>query len=89
MTVSVVVCTYNYDRFIIEAINDPPPLKWSNLRYVFDIKDCNGKEALQARRDRREAAIRAAKVLSRLVLEFGDAISGISRVPSQAARSIG
>src|SRR5438067_4208635 len=24
---------------------DPPPLKWSDLRYVFDIKeDCNGKE---------------------------------------------
>jgi hypothetical protein len=23
---------------------DPPPLKWSDLRYVFDIKeDCNGK----------------------------------------------
>src|SRR2546429_9335492 len=36
---------------------DQPPLKWSDLRYVFDIKeDCNGKEALQARRDRREAA---------------------------------
>jgi hypothetical protein len=28
---------------------DPPPLKWSELRYVFDIKeDCNGKEAIQA-----------------------------------------
>ena len=28
---------------------DPPPLKWSVLRYVFDIKeDCNGKEAIQA-----------------------------------------
>src|SRR2546429_1249583 len=39
------------------AGGDPPPLKWSDLRYVFDIKeDCNGKEALQARRDRREAA---------------------------------
>ena len=36
--------------------DDPPPLKWSDLRYVFDIKeDCNGKEAIQARRDRREA----------------------------------
>jgi hypothetical protein len=24
---------------------DPPPLKWSDLRYVFDIKeDCNGKD---------------------------------------------
>src|SRR5262249_25599143 len=32
-------------------------MKWSDLRYVFDIKeDCNGKEALQARRDRREVA---------------------------------
>jgi hypothetical protein len=28
---------------------DRPPLKWSDLRYVFDIKeDCNGKEAIQA-----------------------------------------
>ena len=28
---------------------DPPPLKWPDLRYVFDIKeDCNGKEAIQA-----------------------------------------
>ena len=28
---------------------DPPPLKWFDLRYVFDIKeDCNGKEAIQA-----------------------------------------
>ena len=28
---------------------DPPPLKWSDLRYVSDIKeDCNGKEAIQA-----------------------------------------
>src|SRR2546421_9355487 len=36
---------------------DPPPLKWSDLRYVFDIKeDCNGKEAIQARRDRRQVA---------------------------------
>jgi hypothetical protein len=32
-----------------EYDSDPPPLKWSDLRYVFDIKeDCNGKEALQA-----------------------------------------
>jgi len=30
-------------------IVDPPPLKWSDLRYVSDIKeDCNGKEAIQA-----------------------------------------
>jgi hypothetical protein len=28
---------------------DPPPLKWSDLRYVFDTKeDRNGKEAIQA-----------------------------------------
>ena len=33
--------------------------------------------------------LRAKMVLSRFVLELGDAISGISRVPSQAARSIG
>ena len=31
------------------ATIDPPPLKWSDLRYVFDIKeDSNGKEAIQA-----------------------------------------
>jgi tripartite-type tricarboxylate transporter receptor subunit TctC len=31
------------------ARSDPPPLKWSDLRYVFDIQeDCNGKEAIQA-----------------------------------------
>ena len=31
------------------TVGDPPPLKWSDLRYVFDIKeDCNGKEAIQA-----------------------------------------
>jgi hypothetical protein len=28
---------------------DPPPFKWFDLRYVFDIKeDYNGKEAIQA-----------------------------------------
>ena len=28
---------------------DPPPMKWSDLRYVFDIQeDCDGKEAIQA-----------------------------------------
>jgi hypothetical protein len=45
------------DELVIEAevdqsfsgYTDPPPLKWSDLRYVFDIKeDCNGKEAIQA-----------------------------------------
>jgi hypothetical protein len=31
---------------------DPPPLKWSGLRYVFDIKeDCNGKEAFAGAHD--------------------------------------
>jgi hypothetical protein len=35
--------------FPLRAEGDPPPLKWSDLRYVFDIKeDCNGKEAIQA-----------------------------------------
>jgi hypothetical protein len=34
---------------ILQQPADPPPLKWSDLRYVFDIKeDCNGKEAIQA-----------------------------------------
>jgi hypothetical protein len=45
------VCVYfpmNSNR-VFEAAADPPPLKWSDLRYVFDIKeDCNGKEAIQA-----------------------------------------
>ena len=28
---------------------DPPPMKWSDLRYVSDIKeDSNAKEAIQA-----------------------------------------
>jgi hypothetical protein len=32
-----------------QRVRDPPPLKWSDLRYVFDIQeDCNGKEAIQA-----------------------------------------
>jgi hypothetical protein len=36
-------------RFVETHPDDPPPLKWSDLRYVFDIKeDCNGKEAIQA-----------------------------------------
>jgi len=34
---------------ILMTAVDPPPLKWSGLRYVFDIQeDCNGKEAIQA-----------------------------------------
>src|SRR2546423_1508602 len=45
---------------------DPPPLKWSDLRYVFDIKeDCNGKEAIQARRDRRQVAAGRCSGLTR------------------------
>jgi len=43
-TVGIVQVTSN-NRWI----TDPPPLKWSDLRYVFDIQeDCNGKEAIQA-----------------------------------------
>ena len=35
--------------FRVQPLPDPPPLKWSDLRYAFDIKeDCNGKEAIQA-----------------------------------------
>jgi hypothetical protein len=35
--------------WMTEPKPDPPPLKWSDLRYVFDIQeDCNGKEAIQA-----------------------------------------
>ena len=34
---------------VLGGPGDPPPLKWSDLRYVFDIQeDCNGKEAIQA-----------------------------------------
>src|SRR4029077_20673709 len=47
-------------------MGDPPPLKWSDLRYVFDIKeDCNGKEAIQARRDRRQVAAGRCSGLTR------------------------
>jgi len=41
----LLACQFEYR----ERWTDPPPLKWSDLRYVFDIKeDCNGKEAIQA-----------------------------------------
>jgi hypothetical protein len=34
---------------VFDPKTDPPPLKWSDLRYVSDIQeDCNGKEAIQA-----------------------------------------
>jgi len=40
-----------YRDFLMQVqrqLHDPPPLKWSDLRYVFDTKeDCNGKEAIQ------------------------------------------
>jgi hypothetical protein len=65
-----------------------------NQRRELEIND-----ALKQEYARREVAIKnmyrlralrlAREVPSRFVLEFGDAISGISRVPSQAARSIG
>src|SRR5215813_247723 len=48
---------FAWDTSFLGVVPDPPPLKWSDLRYVFDIQeDCNGKEAIQARRDCREAA---------------------------------
>src|SRR5262245_17846210 len=38
-----------FETGIISDDGDPPPLKWSDLRYVCDIQeDCNGKEAIQA-----------------------------------------
>jgi len=38
-----------YKAHLSAAERDPPPTKWSDLRYVSDIEeDCNGKEALQA-----------------------------------------
>ena len=41
--------TYGFREIGGTYTNDPPPLKWSDLRYVFDIQeDCNGKEAIQA-----------------------------------------
>src|SRR5262245_26114010 len=45
------VCTRIGEENICHAAphGGPPPLKWSDLRYVFDIQeDCNGKEAIQA-----------------------------------------
>jgi hypothetical protein len=53
------------DDFPIPAtvFADPPPLKWSDLRYVFDIKeDCNGKEAIQADPVQKSAAVRLASI---------------------------
>ena len=42
-------CLRPHDKAEKLGSGDPPPLKWSDLRYVFDIKeDCNGKEAIQA-----------------------------------------
>jgi len=38
-----------YGRGYRATSRDPPPLKWSDLRYVLDIQeDCNGKDAIQA-----------------------------------------
>jgi hypothetical protein len=46
--VSVICITISFFYFFGCPPWDPPPLKWSDLRYVFDIKDdCNGKEAIQ------------------------------------------
>jgi len=45
--------------------------------------------AENARNRLKTEKLASEEVPSRIVLEFVDAISGISRVPSQAARSIG
>jgi hypothetical protein len=40
---------FGRERETVDVLSDPPPLKWSDLRCVFDIKeDCNGKKAIQA-----------------------------------------
>ena len=40
---------YGQQKRNIIHTSSTPPLKWSDLRYVFDIQeDCNGKEAIQA-----------------------------------------
>ena len=42
----------------LDGLIDPPPLKWSALRYAFWQKEdgSDAEEETQARRDRREAA---------------------------------
>src|SRR6266436_806687 len=54
-----------------------------------EIRRNGGYDRYRAAWADEKAWVRARRVLSRFVLELGDAISGISRVPSQAARSIG
>jgi hypothetical protein len=63
MAQSVAVCafhasetlTFVYDRVI--AFGDPPPMKWSVLRYGFEPEeDRDGEEGAQARGDRGQAA---------------------------------
>ena len=60
---------------------DPPPLKWSDLRYVFDIKeDCNGKEAYKP--EEIVAKLRQVDVLLSQGQPMADAIRqiGVSEV---------
>ena len=56
----------------------------SVLRASLAYREANGDTEVW-----RLGFLRAGEVPSRVVLEFGDAISGISRVSGQAARSIG
>jgi len=49
LTVAPFYLVHMLQRTLPAGFIDPPPLKWSDLRYVFDIQeDCNGKEAIQA-----------------------------------------
>jgi len=42
------VFTQSGASFVLLSMIDPPPLKWSDLRYVFDSQEGHdGKEALQ------------------------------------------
>ena len=89
----------------IEEIAEPPSgetllglLSWDNIRDITSRNaSSNGERYWRQGRveslavEKNGALIRAQVrgVPSRFVLELGDAISGISRVPSQAARSMG
>jgi predicted nucleotidyltransferase component of viral defense system len=60
----------------------------SNTRFSNDV-DFSARQALTQPVLEQELREVCSLVPSRVVLEFGDAISGISRVSGQAARSIG
>ena len=67
--------------------SDPPPLKWSDLRYVFDIKeDSNAKEAFKP--EEIVAKLRQVDVLTSQGQTLADAIRqiGASEVSTRSVR---